>query len=120
MERSIRTGDIYWLDDCPPLEGNVAKRRPVIVVSPKDRLRDEILVLVVAVSSTALATESDRIQLPSLADQPQTRTGLSRTCWAVPRWYLVVQRDHLRERVGYVQGALLRRIIAAVAKRMQE
>jgi len=77
-----RTGQIFWLDGCPPLEGDIAKRRPVIVISPPDRLKTDAPVLVVATSTSVLESEADRIKLPSLADQPQTKTGLPKSCWA--------------------------------------
>jgi mRNA-degrading endonuclease toxin of MazEF toxin-antitoxin module len=116
--RELRTGDIYWLDDCPPLEGDFAKRRPVIVVSPPDRVKGEIIVLVVATSTTVLASETDRIALPNLQDEPQTKSRLPKRCWAVPRWYLAVRRETLRDYIGYVPAALQKRIVDAVLKRM--
>jgi mRNA-degrading endonuclease toxin of MazEF toxin-antitoxin module len=73
------------LDDCPPLEGHVVKRRPVIIVSPADRLGTDVLVLVVATSTTALSSEIDRVALPSLEDEPQTNARLPKKCWAVPQ-----------------------------------
>jgi mRNA-degrading endonuclease toxin of MazEF toxin-antitoxin module len=100
------------------LEGDVAKRRPVIVLSPPDRLKTDSTILVVATSTSALESEKDRIQLRSLADQPQTKTGLPKPCWAVPRWYLLVERRRLSKPIGYVSGGLLRKIVPAVMRRM--
>ena len=115
----IRQGDIFWLNDCPPLAGHVAKRRPVIVISPPGELEAPALVLVVATSSSALANEADRIALPNRQEEPQTKTGLPRACWAVPRWYLLVGHERLTERIGFLRGSLLTRLLTAVDRRMK-
>lgn len=47
----IRTGDIFWLDGCEPLHGDVAKRRPVVVVTPTALIEASTAVLVVACTS---------------------------------------------------------------------
>ena len=116
----LQAGQIYWLDDCPPLQGDVAKRRPVIVIRPPDEPGGEAVALVVATSTTVLASEPDRIALPSRQDEPQSKARLPKKCWAVPRWYLAVKRESLRDYIGYIHGNLLRRTIEAVLKRMAE
>jgi mRNA-degrading endonuclease toxin of MazEF toxin-antitoxin module len=102
------------------LEGQVAKRRPVVVVSPPDRLKNEVLVLVVATSTTALSSEADRIVLPSLADERGTSTGLPKKCWVVPRWHLVTKKESLRDYIGYVPKKMQQSIVEAVIKRIRE
>jgi mRNA-degrading endonuclease toxin of MazEF toxin-antitoxin module len=118
--QTIRQGDIFWLDECPPLEGEQTKRRPVIVVSPPEMLKGVGPVLVVATSTTVLVSEMDRVALPNKQNEPQTKSGLPRPCWAVPRWFLLVERTRLTEYAGYVTGDLLRRLTAAVEKRIAE
>jgi mRNA-degrading endonuclease toxin of MazEF toxin-antitoxin module len=112
----IRQGAIYWIDDCPPLDGETAKRRPVIVLSPKSELQMGGAVAVVACSASVTEGQNpDRIPLPNLQDNPRAKTGLPRPCWAVPRWLLAVDdRSRLVDKAGYVSGPLLTRIIEAV------
>ncbi|MBL9030345.1 MAG: type II toxin-antitoxin system PemK/MazF family toxin [Phycisphaerae bacterium] len=117
-ERPVRQGAIFWLDDCPPLEGDRQKRRPVVVVdAPEVLRRNQSDVLVVAISSTAM--NADRVRLPTRDREPRATTGLARPSWVVPGWYLAVQRDRLRDRAGHVSGALLRRIVGAVMAAME-
>ena len=115
----IRQGEVYWLSDCPPLEGEFDKDRPVIVLSTPQELKaghEEILV--VACSTTVFESERDRIRLPTAADTPHCRSGLTRPSWAVPRWYLLVSRDRLQRPVGHIRRPLLATIIPAVLARM--
>jgi mRNA-degrading endonuclease toxin of MazEF toxin-antitoxin module len=112
----IRQGDIFWLDGCRPLHGDVAKRRPVIVVTPTDLVETMPDVLVVACTSSVLPSDSAAIELPSQERMPQTKTGLHRQTWAIPQWLLPVSRELLVDRVGYLSGATLRRLLLAIAK----
>jgi mRNA-degrading endonuclease toxin of MazEF toxin-antitoxin module len=109
-------GDIFWLDDCEPLHGDVAKRRPVVVVSPTQVIDEGPITLVVACTSTALPSDTTAIELPSRERTPQTRTGLSRRTWAIPAWLLPVEKRLLTDRIGFLSGATLRRLLDAVAK----
>ncbi len=112
----IRQGDIFWLDGCRPLHGDVAKRRPVVVVTPSDLIDANPEVLVVACTSSMLPSNKTAIELPSRERTPQTRTGLYRRTWAVPEWLLPVQKDLLTEYVGYLIGQTLRRLLQTIAK----
>ena len=110
----IRQGDIFWLDDCEPLHGDVAKRRPVVVISSNEALEATPTVIVVACTSTALPSDTSAIELPSRDRTPQTKTGLRRRTWAIPAWLLPVEKRLLVDRVGYISGATLRRLLAGV------
>jgi mRNA-degrading endonuclease toxin of MazEF toxin-antitoxin module len=112
----IRQGDIFWLDDCPPLHGDVAKRRPVIVVSPTDLIQTRPNLLVVACTSSSLPSDQSAVELPSRERTPQTKTGLNRRSWAVPQWLVPVQRELLVHYIGHLGGATLGRILQAVAE----
>ena len=112
----IRQGDIFWLDDCRPLHGDVAKRRPVIVISPNEVLESLPDVLAVACTSTIYPSDQTAIELPSRERTPQTRTGLNRRTWAVPQWLVTVERHLLVDYVGRISGATLRNVLEAVAK----
>lgn len=114
---SIRHGLIVWWDDCPPLDDDRSKRRPVIVVEPN--VAPGKLAVVVCCSATAGAREPDSVVLPNLAEQPQTRTGLPRPCAAIPRWYLPIDHATLAkcDFCGYLTGRTLREVLAAYLAR---
>lgn len=112
----IRQGDIFWLDHCRPLHGEVAKRRPVVVISPTDAIDASADVLTVACTSSAYPSATAGIELPSRERTPQTRTGLRRRTWAVPAWILPVERRLLTDYVGYVSGTTLRKLLVAVTE----
>ena len=111
--RQIRQGDVYWLDDCEPLAGTLEKRRPVIVVSTPSQLAGGGDVTVVACTTSPLQSQSDAIELPNRQRTPQTKSGLPRQTWAVPRWYLTVRRTRLADRAGYITGLPFRKVLEA-------
>ena len=110
----ITQGDIFWLDDCPPLHGDVAKRRPVVVISPTSVVETRPNILAVACTSSTLPSDQTAIELPSRERTPQTKTGLNRRTWVVPRWLVPVERHLLVDYIGRVSGPTLRRILEAV------
>jgi mRNA-degrading endonuclease toxin of MazEF toxin-antitoxin module len=116
--RRIRQGDIYWLDDCPPLYGEVAKRRPVIIISPSAVALAAEQIVIVACTSTILPSDVEAIELPNRARTPQTHSGLTRRTRAVPRWWLPVPRERLTDYAGYISGNLLRRVVTAATVHM--
>ncbi len=107
-----RQGDIYWLDDCPPLHGDTAKRRPVVVISTEilqSKTGDQLIV--VACTSTVYSDDVEAIELPNRSQNLGASTGLSKRTWAIPRWRFSVALDRHRIRAGYVSGKLLNRIV---------
>jgi hypothetical protein len=93
----------------------------VVVISSPEALRaDADLIVVVAVSSTVLESEVDRVALPNRQETPQAKSGLSRPCWAVPRWTLPIQRSRLSDRAGYISGKPLKELLLAVERRAAE
>jgi mRNA-degrading endonuclease toxin of MazEF toxin-antitoxin module len=93
----------------------LAKRRPVVVVSPTAVIATSPATLVVACTSSALPSDTTAIELPSKERTPQTRTGLSRRTWAVPAWLLPVETNLLTDYIGHLSGPALRRLLQAVA-----
>jgi mRNA-degrading endonuclease toxin of MazEF toxin-antitoxin module len=112
----IRQGDIYWLDDCEPLHGDTAKRRPVVVVSPDAAIAANPEVIVVACTSSALPSDVSAIELPNRQRTPQAKTGLTRRTWAIPGWLVPVSKRLLSDRIGFVPAATLRKLLEAVAR----
>lgn len=87
MHKLISSGDVYWLDDCPPLDGGQPRRAPVIIIDAEDPV--EVFVLGV----TTDRTDPDRIDLPNRRDEPEASSGLSEPCCTIPRWIICVQRS---------------------------
>jgi mRNA-degrading endonuclease toxin of MazEF toxin-antitoxin module len=108
-------GMIVWWDDCPPLDGDDEKRRPVIVVNPN--LGSEFL-YVMPTSCTAGPRERDAIPLPTQQDH-QCTTGLPRPCCAIPRWFLKMPHTVFAEcdYCGYLTGRKLQEVLAAFIAR---
>ena len=105
-DRGIRLGQIYWVEGIPPLDGDSAKRRPVVVLSPTEMINnDDTSILVVAVTTTP--RDPDKIKLPNLAENSETTTSLPEVCWVIPRWYLHRSADKLTDYSGYLKGAKL-------------
>jgi mRNA-degrading endonuclease toxin of MazEF toxin-antitoxin module len=117
---TIRQGTIFWLDDCPPLDGGKPKRRPVIVVSTREMLARGGPVVVVATSHTVLPSEPDLVKIPNRQDNRFTTSRLPKRCWAVPRWFLLIEPEKLTQWAGYITGDVLRQLMAAVEHRKDE
>ncbi|MBL8758948.1 MAG: type II toxin-antitoxin system PemK/MazF family toxin [Phycisphaerae bacterium] len=119
----VREGQIFWLADCPSLEGDVMKTRPIVVIHPQpfiDRGDDPLMAIAISTSVT-LASSPDRVKVPNRQENPGCSTNLPVPCWAVPKWHILVQRAHLIDRAGYANGRLLKRVRdAAMARLAQE
>ena len=118
---ALRQGGIYHLKKCPPLDGGEPKDRPVIIVDDKATLDAlEPTVVVVACSTTVQSEDADLIEMPNSSNQPQCRTGLNKASWAVPRWFLVVDRARLDNYLGCIGGEKLKSIVRAYHIRLHE
>ncbi|MCC6969258.1 MAG: type II toxin-antitoxin system PemK/MazF family toxin [Phycisphaerales bacterium] len=117
MNRAIRQGQVYWVDDVPPLDGERMKRRPVVVLSPPQITSgpDEKLIVV------AITTKPGRrsaIAIPSKATHERSTSGLTKPAWAVPAWFLSVDRSRLVDLAGFVSGTTLSSIMEATLAAM--
>lgn len=88
-----------------------------MVISPPAHMRAGGDVFVVAISTSVGPEEWDRVAMPNRQTEPRAKSGLSRPCWAVPRWYLPVRRSRLTDRAGYIDMVLVEEIYEAVLKR---
>jgi hypothetical protein len=113
----IRQGDIYLIRNCDPLDGGVAKDRPVIVVRVPTEGSGKPFA-VVACSTQGSSSERDKVQLPDTGREPQTKSGLHQRCWAIPRWHFAVDASRLNERIGFIKGAVLRSVVEAYFNRI--
>jgi mRNA-degrading endonuclease toxin of MazEF toxin-antitoxin module len=113
---SIRQGNVYWLQDCEPLDDDNEKDRPVVVVDDPASLAAGGPVIVVA-CSTKDRNEPDQVKLPDKSTEPQTKSGLKKPSYAIPRWHFPVERERLDEYKGYLTGKVLRAVLAAYVSR---
>jgi hypothetical protein len=117
---AIRQGTIFWLNNCPPLDDDKSKRRPVVVVSTREMLAQGGPVVIVATSHTVLPSEPDLVKIPNPQDNRVTTSGLPKRCWAVPRWFLLIEPEKLTEWSGYITGKVLRQLVTAVERRKDD
>jgi hypothetical protein len=113
----IKQRQIYWLDNCVPLDGVDEKRRPVIVLSPPAHLCAKAEVLVVGCTCHPRDKDHPRFAIPSRHKAPET--GLPQECWALPRWYLPINRFRLKDLAGKCPDASFDAIIKAVDEQME-
>lgn len=116
----LRTGEIYWFEGCPPIDGDEEKGRPVLVFTLNEDLsRNPQVIEVVPVSCSN--RDHDRVPIPNLSTDPrQTLTDLPRECWAIPRRIFRVNADLLGEPRGHIRAGRLTQLQLAVAKRAEE
>ena len=121
----LRQGAIYWVMDCPPLHGTIAAPHAVIVIQPPSKLKDPAApVLCVAISSSVPRPDASHVPMPNAQQNRPCTTGLTKPCWAVTDWILLVRdRSKLHPYCGHIGGATLRKIVvkateAIIAGRM--
>jgi mRNA-degrading endonuclease toxin of MazEF toxin-antitoxin module len=113
----IRQGSVYWLRDCPPLDDDNTKDRPVVVVDDPKSLADGGPVIVVACTTKNRESEEDAVKLSDRSTMPQARSGLAKPCWGIPRWDFPIERERLTEYKGHLTGNVLKRLLIAYTAR---
>ena len=79
------------LDAIPSRLQGIESIRAIVVDDPES-LKGDGPVIVMA-CSTKDRQEADQIPLPNQSDEPQTRSGLKKPCWAIPRWHFPIERE---------------------------
>ncbi|HZK82047.1 MAG TPA: type II toxin-antitoxin system PemK/MazF family toxin [Humisphaera sp.] len=113
---NIRQRQIYWLDQCEPLDGDEEKDRPVIVLAAPETLRAADFILVVACSTHPRERDIPRFEVPSR--QQAEETGLPKNCWAIARWYLKINRFRLTQVKGTCPEPIFTPILKAVLEQI--
>ena len=103
----IEQGRTYYLKNCPPLDDDNVKNRPVIVIDDPATLKGGGRVMVLAFST------KDRGESGQVFVAPTPTNGLKKPSWAIPRWYFLVNRSQLNEPKGRITGKLLTDILLA-------
>ncbi len=113
----VRQTQIYWLEDCDPLDGDAETDRPVIVLSTAEMLKSGRFARVVACSTHPRKRDVPRILIPDRRQEPAT--GLPRKCWALPRWYLQINPHRLRTLSGSCPEPLFAHVQSAVMAQVE-
>lgn len=90
----------------------------MVVVDDPGSLASGGPVIVVACSTKPRTSDPDAVPLPDQGRIPQTKSGLKKPCWAIPRWHFPVERSRLTEYKGYLTGRVLKQLIAAYLSRV--
>jgi len=119
--RKLRMGEVFWLINCPALDDEGTKTRPVVILTPNHSVENELEPFIVVACTTRFSPNHlDAILLPNAATHPQTTSGLSRATWAIPKWYLPTTRQRLGRCIGSISGSTLKKVVLAVEARMGE
>lgn len=112
MPGPLQFGRIVWAEIADA--NGIPKRRPVVIVTPSDRITPAAPLDVIAVTSRVPeALPHDHVLLPWHA-QGHPRTGLNRRCAAVCTWVARIRHADVREVAGVVPGAVMLEILSKV------
>ncbi len=113
MTPPLRCGQIVWAEVAD--ENGIRKTRPVVIITPEDRLAASGPLEVVAITSRLPQQLPDNHVLLPWHSQGHPRTGLNRRCAAVCSWLARIERDDIQKVAGIVPGAVLLDIARRIA-----
>ena len=112
MPGPLQLGRIVWAEIADA--NGIPKLRPVVIVTPSDRITPTALLDVIAVTSRVPEPlPQDHVLLPWHA-QGHPRTGLNRKCAAVCTWVARIRHTDIRDVAGVVPGAVMLEILSKV------
>ncbi len=112
MAERLQLGRIVWAEIADA--NGIPKLRPVVIVTPSDRITPSAPLDVIAVTSRVPEPlPHDHVLLPWQA-QGHPRTGLNRKCAAVCTWVARIRRTDIRDVAGVVPGAVMLEILSKV------
>jgi mRNA interferase MazF len=112
MPGSLQLGRIVWAEIADA--NGIPKLRPVVIVTPSDRIAPTVPLDVIAVTSRVPEPlPHDHVLLPWHA-QGHPRTGLNRKCVAVCTWVARIRHTDIRDMAGVVPGAVMLEILSKV------
>jgi mRNA-degrading endonuclease toxin of MazEF toxin-antitoxin module len=111
----LRLGRIVWttLSDA----NGISKRRPAIVVTPTEHIRQGGSITVAAITTTyADPPAAHYVELPWHPDVRMVGTGLNRRSAAMLTWLRVITADEIEEYAGDAPAA----IIDDISRRLEQ
>ncbi|HYU31770.1 MAG TPA: type II toxin-antitoxin system PemK/MazF family toxin [Thermoanaerobaculia bacterium] len=110
MAEPLQLGRIVWAEVADA--NGIPKLRPVVIVTPSDRITPTAPLDVIAVTSRVPEPlPHDHVLLPWQA-QGHPRTGLNRKCAAVCTWVARIRHTDIRDVAGVVPGAIMLEILS--------
>jgi mRNA-degrading endonuclease toxin of MazEF toxin-antitoxin module len=110
MPGSLQLGRIVWAEIADA--NGIPKLRPVVIVTPSDRITPAAPLDIIAVTSRVPEPlPQDHVLLPWHA-QGHPRTGLNRKCAAVCTWVARIRHTDIRDIAGVVPGAVMLEILS--------
>lgn len=102
----IRRGDLWWASLPEPVGSEPGYRRPVVILQSDNfnQSRIQTVLGVILTTNLRLADAPGNVLIPS------RQTGLPRDSVANVSQVVTINKSFLRERIGPLPGALLRRI----------
>ena len=112
MPGPLQLGRIVWAEMVDA--HRIPKLRPVVIVTPSDRITPAAPLDVIAVTSRVPEPlPNDHVLLPWHA-HGHPRTGLNRKCAAVCTWVARIRHTDIRDVAGVVPGAVMLEILSKV------
>ncbi len=113
-------GQVFWLPNCPALDGIGSKTRPVIIMSPTEKIvAPDADFIVVACTTRHSPNHPDAVLLPNSATHPKTTSGLKAPTWAIPAWHFLADRSRLGNLIGTISGNTLKGLAIALEQSMR-
>lgn len=113
MSPPLRFGQIVWAEITDA--NGISKARPVVIVTPDERIAAATLLDVVAITSQIPdRLPEDHVLLPWHA-QGHPRTGLNRKCAAVCGWIAQISMTDIQSVADVVPGPILLEIASKIA-----
>ncbi len=100
-----RQREVWWATLDPVVGSEIAKPRPVLVLSADAVNRSPLGLCIVAAITTTPQDPGVRIQLPAAVGEPQ------RVSYVLPYQVRTISHDRLRERIAIVSGEVLAEVV---------
>jgi hypothetical protein len=112
MPGPLQLGRSVWAEIADA--NGIPKLRPVVIVTPSDRITPAApLNVIAATSRVPEPLPNDHVLLPWHA-QGHPRTGLNRKCAAVCTWVARIRHADIRDVAGVVPGTVMLEILSKV------
>lgn len=111
----MQSGEAYWIDDFPPLDGVTPKRRPAIYIDLTDEAPPSEAAYLLFVGTTT--GHVDRLADPDAIFVP---LGLPQPSWVLPRWIREVPRSRIGDPAGRLAAAQTEELLDSILARFYD
>ena len=110
MQNPVKRGDIYYADLSPVVGSEQGGMRPVLIVQNDTGNRHSPTVIAAAITS-----QTGKARLPTHIELSARNYGLSRDSVILLEQIRTLDKSHLRERMGQLDGPTMDRVNSAIA-----